>query len=62
MPEMHRNDMVVLSANVARWRAGTVGRVIDLYPGGAVLELPDGHDGERTVIDLAAMFLRLVED
>jgi hypothetical protein len=61
MADLHRHDVVELERDFGRWPAGTVGAVVDEFPGGVVVEVVGPAGETLDLLDLPAEHLRLAE-
>lgn len=58
MAEFHPHDVVELERDFGRWPAGTVGAVVDEFPGGLVVEIVGPAGETLDMLELASDHLR----
>jgi hypothetical protein len=61
MADLHPHDVVELEREFGRWPAGTVGAVVDDFPGGVVVEVVGPRGETLDMLDLPGGHVRVAE-
>jgi hypothetical protein len=61
MADLHPHDVVELERDFGRWPAGTIGAVVDEFPGGVVVEVVGPAGETLDMLDLPAGHVRAAE-
>ncbi len=59
--DLHPHDVVELDSDIGAWPAGTIGTVVDDFPGGVVVELVGPSGATLDMLDLPVVAVHRVE-
>jgi hypothetical protein len=62
MTDFHPHDAVELDRDFGRWPAGTLGAVVDEFPGGVVVEIVGPAGETLDLLELSSDHLRAATD
>ena len=61
MADLHLHDVVELDRDFGRWPKGTIGAIVDEYPGGIVVELVGPAGETLDLLDLPPALVHAVD-